>query len=146
MEEGIDKEKMKECLIIGPATALQYKNVYPLLIKKAITVTERAIHFYKGKKDQRCYWFTTFPRFVDMSRRKLTKIFNKNDYPTYDNAPDIIECNNKSNIPIDYQGEIGVPITFLCYYPELDYEILEKLGDLKLNGKSVFERLIIKKK
>lgn len=138
---------MKDCLIIGPATALLYKNVYPLLIKKAITVTERAIHFYKGgKKDERCYWFTTFHRFVDMSRRKLTKKFNKNEYPTYDNAPDIIECNNKSNIPIDYQGKIGVPITFFCYYPDLDYEILEKRGDLKLNGKSVFGRLIIRKK
>lgn len=81
-----------------------------------------------------------------MKRRQLTKTYNPDDYPTYDNAPDIIECGNKSNIPVDYTGKIGVPISFFCYYPELPYEILEKRGDLVLNGKRLFERLIIRRK
>ena len=136
---------MKDCLIIGPVAALMY-NAYPLLRDKILTVTERSVHFNSEIGNVCCRWFTTLPRSVDMSRRQLTKTYNPDDYPTYDNAPDIIECSNKSNIPVDYQGKIGVPISFFFYYPELPYEILEKRGDLVLNGKQMFERLIIRRK
>lgn len=136
---------MKDCLIIGPVTALMYKDVYPLLRDKILTVTEMGIHFNENPNIS-CKWFTTLVRSVDMKRRKLTKTYNPDDYPTYDNAPDIIECGNKSNIPVDYQDKIGVPITFFFYYPYLDYEVLEHRGDLKLNGKTVYERLIIRRK
>lgn len=136
---------MKECLIIGPTTALMYNVVYPLLKDKILTVTERAIQFCE---DTHVYgnWFTTLVRSVDMRRRQLTKTYNPEDYPAYDNAPEIIECTNKSKIPVDYPDKIGVPITFFYYYPELPYEILEKRGDLVLNGKRLFERLIIRRK
>lgn len=136
---------MKDCLIIGPATVIHYKDVYPLLINKVLTVTERAIHFNPEAEDVRCNWFTTLTRSVDMRRRQLTKTYNPQDYPIYDNY-DAVECSNKSNIPVDYTGKIGVPISFFFYYPELDYEILEHRGDLKLNGKTVYERLIIRRK
>lgn len=59
--------------------------------------------------------------------------------------PDIIESSSK-DIPVDYQGLIAVPITFFKYYDYLPYEILEKRGDLVLNGKTVYERLIIRRK
>jgi len=136
---------MKDCLIIGPVTVMHYKDVYPLLKNKILTVTERAVDFLPVLH-QEGNWFTTLARSVDMRRRQLTKTYNPDDYPTYDNAPEIIECSNKSNIPVDYQDKIGVPITFFYYYPELDYEILEHRGDLKLNGKTVYERLIIRRK
>ena len=136
---------MKDCLIIGPVTVMHYKDVYPLLKNKILTVTERAVDFLPVLH-QEGNWFTTLSRSVDMRRRQLTKTYNPDDYPRYDNAPEIIECGNKSNIPVDYQDKIGVPITFFYYYPELDYEILEHRGDLKLNGKTVYERLIIRKK
>lgn len=137
---------MKDCLIIGPVTALMYNDVYPLLKDKILTVTERAINKFYQADHMKSVWFTTLVRSVDMRRRKLTKIYSPQNYPTYDNAPDIIECSNKSNIPVDYQGKIGVPISFFFYYPELPYEILEKRGDLVLNGKQMFQRLIIRRK
>jgi hypothetical protein len=136
---------MKDCLIIGPTTALMYNDVYPLLRDKVLTVTERSVDFYEDTH-QEGNWFATLVRSVDMRRRQLTKTYNPDDYPRYDNAPEIIECTNKKDIPIDYQDKIGVPITFFYYYPELDYEILEYRGDLKLNGKNMFARLIIRRK
>lgn len=138
---------MKDCLIIGFPTALHYNDVYPLLMDKILTVTEREVPFYVENKHIGAKWFSTLNRAgINMRRRQLTKTYNSNDYQTYDNAPDIIECSNKSNIPVDYHGKIGVPISFFSYYPELDYEILEKRGDLKLNGKRLFTRLIIRRK
>lgn len=136
---------MKDCLIIGPVTVMHYKDVYPLLLNKVLTVTERAVDFLPVLH-QEGNWFTTLSRSVDMKRRQLTKTYNPDDYPRYDNAPEIIECTNKSKIPVDYQDKIGVPVTFFYYYPELPYEILEKRGDLVLNGKKMFARLIIRKK
>ena len=137
---------MKDCLIIGHTTAPAYKDVYPLLKDKVLTVTERAIHFNPEAEDVHGKWFTTLVRSVDMRRRKLTKAYNPDDYPRYDNAPEIIECSDKNNIPVDYPDKIGVPISFFYYYPELPYEILEKRGDLVLNGKRLFTRLIIRRK
>lgn len=137
---------MKACLIIGPVHTLCRKEVVELLKKKILTVTERSIHFNPEAEDVRCNWFTTLVRSVDMSKRKLTKTYNPDDYPRYDNAPEIIECTNKSKIPVDYPDKIGVPVTFFYYYPELPYEILEKRGDLVLNGKRLFARLIIRRK
>lgn len=137
---------MTDCLIIGPPTALIYKDVYPLLKDKILTVTERAVNKFYQADHMKSVWFTTLTRSVDMKRRKLTKTYNPQDYPTYDNAPDIIECTNKNKIPVDYPDKIGVPITFFYYYPELDYEILELRTDLKLNGKDMFTRLIIRKR
>ena len=89
-------------------------------------------------------WFSTLEGPANKTPI-LNKNYNPKDYPTYDNAPDIIESNSK-DIPIDYDGLIAVPISFFFYYPELDYEVLEHRGDLKLNGKTVYERLIIRRK
>lgn len=134
---------MKDCLIIGPATALMYKDVYPLLRDKILKVWRRNIHFTTNLVGE---WFSTFQ--VDRPDEKkliLTKTYNENDYPRFDNAPDIIESKSK-DIPVDYPGLIAVPITFFKYYGYLPYEILEKRGDLVLNGKRLFARLIIRRK
>lgn len=142
-----DKEKrtMTDFIIIGPVPAMTYKEVYPLLKNKIMNVTERSIHFNQEAEDIKCYWFTTMSRSVDMRRRQLSKTYNSKDYPHYDDYP-AIECSNKSNIPIDYYGNIGVPISFFCYYPELPYEIVDGPVRPKLNGKTKFPRLIIRRK
>ena len=135
---------MKDCLIIGPVHTLCRKEVVELLKKKILTVTERAIHFNENPNIIG-NWFTTLVRSVDMSKRKLTKTYNPQEYPHYDDY-DAIECTNKKNIPVDYAGKIGVPISFFFYYPELDYEIVDGPIIPKLNGKNKFMRLIIQKR
>jgi len=135
---------MKDCLIIGPVHSMIRKEVSNLLKKKILTVTERAVDFLPVLH-QEGNWLTTLKRSVDMSKRKLTKTYNPQEYPHYDDY-DAIECTNKKNIPIDYNGNIGVPITFFYWYPELDYEIIDGPLTPKLNGKNKFQRLIIRRK
>lgn len=139
---------MKDCLIIGPTTAPICKDVYPLLKDKVLKVGVWTLNWIivKDKSVVGAYWFTTLQ--VNRPEEKkliLSKNYNQEDYPRYDNY-DAIECKKNVLIPKDYQGKIGVPISFLKYYPELDYEVLEHRGDLKLNGKTVYERLIIRRK
>lgn len=140
---------MKDCLILGPGTVMHYKDVYPLLKDKVLKVGIWCIKWQlsKGKPNATIgYWCTTLQ--VNRPEEKkliLSKDYNQEDYPRYDNY-DAIECKKNVLIPKDYQGKMGVPITFLKYYPELDYEVLEHRGDLKLNGKTVYERMIIRRK
>lgn len=137
---------MKDCLIIGFPTAMAYNDVYPLLRDKVLRAINhhitRTYDEYHTRIDM--IWFSTLEGPVNKTP-VLYKHYNPEDYHTYDNASDIIESKSK-DIPVDYDGLISVPISFFFYYPELDYEILEHRGDLKLNGKTVYERLIIRKK
>ena len=80
-------------------------------------------------------WFTNLP-FDDITGTINTpKKYSKDEYPFYDNCPDIIEVGKVKDIPKDYKGLMGVPITFLDKHnPKqfeivgADYEMLEKSG------------------
>ena len=137
---------MKDYLILGPATAMMYKEVYPLLRDKVLKVGVWTVGWELGYTRMWCRWFTTLHvNRPENKKLKLTRTYNEHDYPRFDNAPDIIESKSK-DIPVDYPGLIAVPITFFKYYGYRPYEILEHRGDLKLNGKNKFERLIIRRK
>ena len=75
---------------------------------------------------------------------EMTKTYNPVDYPKYDNY-DAIEVSLCRNIPIDYTGLMGVPISFIRH---INYQQFELVGNLApiLNGKKLYKRLIIKNK
>ena len=137
---------MKDCLIIGATTALGYKDIYPLLRDKVLKVGIWAVRWKTEKGNAVGRWFSTLsPIIPEEKKLKLTKTYNRDDYPRFDNDPDIIESKSK-DIPIDYDGLIAVPITFFNYYGYLPYDVLELRRGLKLNGKDKFSRLIIRRK
>ncbi|MCR2059574.1 adenine-specific methyltransferase EcoRI family protein [Campylobacter helveticus] len=91
----------------------------------------------------------------------LSKTYNQKDYPKYDNY-NAIEINKVANIPIDYKGLMGVPISFLYKYNPLQFKIIGadfelaqeiKLNNLVkknpqrfyLNGKRLYARIIIQR-
>ena len=65
----------------------------------------------------------------------LYKNYNPQEYPKYDNY-DAINVNKVSDIPCDYDGFMGVPITFLDKYNPEQFEIVGLLqsSDEKLAG------------
>ena len=95
-------------------------------------------------------WFTN----LDHSKRHedidLYKTYNPEEYQTYDNY-DAINCDLVANIPIDYDGIIGVPISFLDKYNPEQFEIVKfRKGDddkdLSINGKCPYFRILIRRK
>ena len=74
-------------------------------------------------------WFTN----IEIQRRHdelilyKTYHYNENEYPNYDNY-DAINVDMTKNIPIDYKGNIGVPITFLTKHNPEQFEILDCIG------------------
>ena len=68
-------------------------------------------------------WFTNLPVKRFDEKITLVKTYNPKDYPKYDNY-DAIEVGKVANIPKDYKGVMGVPITFLYSYNPKQFEIV----------------------
>lgn len=110
-------------------------------------------------KFRNCCWFTN----LDIAKRHeeliLYQTYNPADYPQYDNY-DAIEVSKIADIPCDYNGVMGVPITFLDRYNPEQFEIIgcsynygrpdgwSKNIDMNVtvNGKSIYKRLLIQRK
>ena len=82
----------------------------------------------------------------------LTKSYygHEQEYPKYDNY-DGINVNRTQDIPLDYSGYMGVPITFLHKFNPHQFEIVKfRKGndekDLSVNGKCPYFRIIIRQK
>ena len=118
----------KKFLIVGPLNSITYKEVFPLIqanklwlgntqIKSFLTPDNRIQRFGN------VYWFTNldYPkRHVPMA---LHCSYDPQLYPQYANY-DAIEVSKTANIPYNYDGVMGVPISFLTRYCPEQFEIL----------------------
>jgi hypothetical protein len=102
-------------------------------------------------------WFTNLDHSKRHEKIDLYKHYNPEEYPKYDNY-DAIEVSKTCEIPMDYDGIMGVPITFLDKYCPEQFEIVDinphfffsdvKIKQLTLhnvNRKDPYSRILIKK-
>lgn len=102
----------------------------------------------KGRA-QAC-WFTNLEHKKRHEELILWKTYTPEEYPHYDNYNGV-NVDKVANIPIDYDGAMGVPITFLDKYNPEQFEIVKfRKGDddkdLSVNGECPFFRMVIKHK
>ena len=99
-------------------------------------------------------WFSNLPVSKRNEEMILTSTYNEFDYPKYDNF-DVIEVSKVKNIPKDYDGIMGVPITFLNNYNPEQFKIiwLDGTDTSKwygrgplLEGKVKYRRIFIQRK
>ncbi|RKV79985.1 MAG: modification methylase, partial [Neisseria sp.] len=169
----------KNFIIIGNRNAITYKEIFPLIKNNqmwlgngfqagnAYFATPVRKIYAEGVYDKEtglvkfrnCCWFTN----LDIAKRHeeliLYQTYNPADYPQYDNY-DAIEVSKIADIPCDYNGVMGVPITFLDRYNPEQFEIIgcsynygrpdgwSKNIDMNVtvNGKSIYKRLLIQRK
>ena len=149
----------KKFLIIGNSNAITYKVIFPYLKDNQLWL---GINWVKEfiqpngeiKKFGNICWFTNIPHNKINKPLYLYRKYNTTDYPKYDNY-DAINVDKVTDIPEDYDGVMGVPITFLDKYCTKQFEILghehdtdgkgSSVGKFKLNWKCVYKRLLIKK-
>ncbi len=150
-------EHGKQFLVIGNMNAITYKEVFKHIQADALWLgmSPRSMTFItpEGEVDVNACWFTNLTHKKRQSDLILFRSIKDLDYPKYDNY-DAIEVSRVCNIPIDYDGVMGVPITFLEHYNPLQFEILG-MDDHRvvwrgrgpdLCGKSVYRRIIIRKR
>lgn len=165
----------KKFLIIGNINAITYKKIFKLIkenkawlgvnlgrgISGFIVPEHYELYGTEARIDSsgnrivspnNCLWLTN----LDISKRHkditLTKKYFGNEavYPKYDNYEGI-NVNKTQDIPLDFEGIMGVPITFLHKLNPDQFEIIKfRKGndekDLSINGKCPYFRILIKNK
>ena len=144
----------KELLILGNMNALTYRNVFPLFqqdllwygksihsgdreflvpfnypLEAANSRMDDAGNKYIRVKGVR--WFTNLVPSEGFEGVSLTKEFSAQQYPQYVNYP-AIEVSRTRDIPRDYYGEMGVPISFMAHYDPRQFNIIGSSKELAL--------------
>lgn len=165
----------KKYLIIGNVNAITYKDIFELIqadkawlgvnlgrgISGFIVPEHYELYGTEASIDEEgnrivatnnCLWLTN----LELSQRhediNLTKAYSGNEdkYPKFDNC-DGINVDKTQDIPMDYMGLMGVPITFLHKYNPAQFEIVRfRKGDdgkdLSVKGKCPYFRILVKNK
>ena len=152
----------KQFLVIGPLTAITYKKIFPYVLEKRIWAGYNNVrHFIDSEGNDRTmgntFWYTNLPNESLTDEIILTKKYDSSKYDVFDERPDIININRVVDIPANYDGLMGVPISFFQgkYNPN-QFEIVGKIdkgsnGDFDfckpfVNGVEKFTRLVIRRK
>ena len=163
----------KKFLIIGNQNAIHYREIFPLFKNNQIWLgygfRRNCAHFISRYQDTATdadhrdgmirvsgvTWFTNLE--IDKRHEEiiLYKTYNPVEYPHYDNF-DAINVDKTQDIPVDYDGIIGVPMTFMYKYCPDQFDIVGILNhgcdneyDLAkpiLNGKELYTRIAIRRK
>ena len=164
----------KHFIIIGPDDAITYKEVFPLILNNRVWLGYSRPKAYKiladkadpndksqyevdgvvYKKFGKTCWYTNVEHKKRIVKIPLTKRYTPEEYPHYDNY-DAIEVGSYKDIPVDYDGVMGVPISYLEHYNPNQFQIVGaynyskdyngKAWNAKLFGKYKYKRLLIKK-
>ena len=136
----------KQFVIIGNMNAITYKEVFPLIKENKLwfgpsihsgdrefgvpfdyplkaagnRIDENGNKFIRVKGVR---WFTNLDHNKRHEDLILYKPYTPEEYPKYDNY-DAINVDKTKEIPMDYPGVMGVPITFLDKYNPEQFEIL----------------------
>lgn len=165
----------KKFLIIGNVNAITYKEIFKLIkenmawlgfnlgrgVSGFIVPEHYELYGTEARIDvsgnrivspNNCLWLTNLDTFKRHEDIQLVKKYygNENDYPKYDNYNGI-NVNKTKDIPSDYEGVMGVPITFLHKFNPDQFEIIKfRKGDddkdLSINGKCPYFRILVKNK
>lgn len=169
-------KRNKKFLLIGNQNALTYKEIFPLIQKNEAwtgyqfgemkfrvpnSSKPRKTRFWVDETGQKwrslgnAMWLTNLD--IDRIHKTfpLRKKYNINDYPKYDNY-DAINVKTINDIPCDYTGIMGVPITIINKYNSEQFEIIGEANhgsdnefDLfkpTIKGKEIFKRILIRNK
>ena len=169
----------KKFLIIGNKNAITYKEIFPLIkddkmwlgvtpmgtdmlfgvpeehYAETLVQTKKSGSSYRiidgevKARAQAC-WFTNLDHDKRHEELILYKRYTSEEYPHYDNY-DAVDVSKVAEIPCDFDGAMGVPITFLDKYNPEQFEIIKfRKGndeqDLSINGKCPYFRVLIKRK
>lgn len=168
----------KKFLIIGSQNNITYKDVFPLLMEDKVWIgyhsgdmafkvpdyyEPRETRYWQDETGQKwrsmgnICWFTN----IDIERRHAPLDLrgnyyegNEDKYPKYDDY-DIINVSKVSDIPCDYYGVMGVPITYMKDYCPEQFEILGIANSARwigyecytlIDGKKIYNRILIRRR
>ena len=172
----------KKFVILGNKNSVTCKDIFPLIKENKVWTgmqpmgvdmlfdvpEDYAEYLVKNEKEGSKYkivdgvvkgrtasvWFTNLEHSKRQEKMILYKKYNPEEYPKYDNY-NAINVDKVKDIPCDYDGVMGVPVTFLDKYNPEQFEILgidryiednPKYGHrFTINKKEIYARILIRK-
>jgi hypothetical protein len=164
----------KKFLIVGHQNAITYRECFKIIKENKMWLgfgfRGGAAHFinkhykdYASASDHKdgmirvsgVQWFTNLDHDKRHEDLLLDKKYTPKEYPKYDNY-DAINVDKTKDIPIDYEGVMGVPITFLDKFNPNQFEIIGQMVTTKVDefnygypyvkGKKIYARILIKRR
>lgn len=174
----------KKFVIIGNQNAITYKEIFPLLKNNEVWIgykfgdmafkvpadsEPRATRYWQDESGQKwrsmgnVCWYTNLDIQKRHEKLPLYKKYTPEEFPRYDNY-NAINVDKTADIPYDYNGAMGVPITFIDKYNPEQFEILDandyrshegvpckphgliKDKDGAIDGKPKFARILIRRR
>lgn len=150
----------KKFLIIGSMNAITYKEIFPYIKNNELWLGMNWVKDFvqpngEVKKFGNICWYTNIGHARRNTELDLYKKYSADEYPKYDNY-DTINVDKTTDIPMDYEGVMGVPITFLDKYCPSQFEIvgLDRYVEdnphyghrFHINGKETYARILIRRK
>lgn len=161
----------KKFIIIGNKNAITYKEIFKLFKEGKMWLGYRPINadmWFIVPENYKCEkivdgvrlkhimgcWFTNLDTTKRHENIELYKRYSAEEYPSYENY-DAVNVDKVTEIPFDYDGAMGVPITFLDKHNPEQFEILgidryiegNKTPNKRftIGGKEVYARIVIKR-
>lgn len=169
----------KKFLIIGNTNAITYKEIFKLIKENKLWLgypfangnaffsipKNHASNYADGvyNPDTGLVKFRNIAWFTNLYHEKRNQNFltwknykgNETAYPKYDNY-DAIEISKVADIPLDYAGAMGVPITFLDKHNPMQFDLIGmdrplveaitgKVSRFRVRGNELYARIIIKR-
>ena len=170
----------KKFIIIGDEGAIKYKEVFPLIQQNKVWMgyskpKAYATNLEKVENEKTQYeedgtiyqkfgnhcWYTNLEHSKRKNKIYLSKRYDPSVYPTFDNY-DAINVNYIKDIPVDYDGVMAVPITYIAKHNPNQFELVGQLNTgcfvdengwqasngknmLSINGGTSFQRVLIRK-
>lgn len=134
----------KKFIVLGNQNAITYKEIFPLIKAGSLWLGNnggsmsfkvpphyepRVSRYWVDEEGQKwrsfgnIYWFTNLDHAKRHQPLTLYAQYDPDKYPTYANY-DAIEVSKVADIPYDYDGPMGVPITFLDKHNPEQFEII----------------------
>lgn len=118
----------KKFLIINNMNSITYKEFFPLLKEDRMWLGyTNPKQFLQPDGTLKSFgnvlWYTNLDHAKRHEPLTLFRTYNSDDYPNYDNYA-AINVDKTVDIPADYDGIMGVPISFLAYYCPEQFKIV----------------------
>lgn len=136
----------KKFIIVAPLTIILKKGILNYFNNGILKTGYTSIGKFNSPEGDTIQSSTIWLTNMDVNKSSAFGIkYDERNYIKYDNF-DAIDCSKSSMIPINYDGYIGVPLSFISKFNPNEYNIVGILNKPILEGKSMMSRLIIKKK
>lgn len=137
------REVEKDFIIMGPLYSVVYPSILPYIVSGRVNVDFKGNKTFSNGKPVKIIWLTTFtpPRHS----MEFTETYNPEKYKRYDKYPDTINIDRSRDIPKDYYGKMGVPLSFIKYLHREEFNLLGKVKERNVEGEKKFQRLLVQR-